>query len=268
MSRFKSKSKRSRDRVLSMTKSIEQMIVLLVETNVMKWNEIVRRWISCRKCTIQRQDWMVKQISFIAGVRSLNEQHFRNNFKFFKVPETSFDSIRTKLTMKIFKEYSNMLRYMYSIRTRRRGILNLIYQYHLGTRWCDNGPTVRHTYHTFCSEDDSLPFIAWIFSLYTSSGPHRHDLYSRWHVFLPIFNSKTLEIVWTSISKNNRRWTEASGGGDVSHLSGASGGGAVSRHSGGKRSHHVTSQREGPVHHLWCDRPEQLHLESVYRRLR
>jgi hypothetical protein len=44
--------------------------------------------------------------------------------------------------------------------------------------------------------------------------------------------------------------TEASGGGDVSHLSGASGGGAVSRHSRGKRSHHVTSQREGPVHHL------------------
>ncbi len=57
-----------------------------------------------------------------------------NDVKFFKVPEVSFDSIRTKLTMKIFDEYSNMLRWLYSIRIRRRGILNLINQYHLWTR--------------------------------------------------------------------------------------------------------------------------------------
>ena len=59
---------------------------------------------------------MVKQISFIAGARSLNEQDLRNNLKFFKVPEASFDSIRTKLVMRIFDEYSNILRCMYSIR--------------------------------------------------------------------------------------------------------------------------------------------------------
>jgi hypothetical protein len=31
----------------------------------------------------------------------VNEQDLRNNFKFFKIPEASFDSICTKLTMKI-----------------------------------------------------------------------------------------------------------------------------------------------------------------------
>ena len=62
---------------------------------------------------------MVKQISFIAGSRSLNEQDLRNNLNIFKVPETSFGSIRTKLAMKIFDEYSNILRYRNSTRIRR-----------------------------------------------------------------------------------------------------------------------------------------------------
>ena len=59
---------------------------------------------------------MVKQVSFITGAGSLNEQDLRNNLKFFKVPEVSFESIRTKLVMEIFDEYSTVLRCMYSTR--------------------------------------------------------------------------------------------------------------------------------------------------------
>jgi hypothetical protein len=66
--------------------------------------------------TLQRQGWVVKQNSFIAGARSLNEQDLRNNLTFFKVPEASFESIRMKLAMRIFDEYSNFLRCMNSIR--------------------------------------------------------------------------------------------------------------------------------------------------------
>jgi hypothetical protein len=49
--------------------------------------------------TIQHQGWMVKQVSFIAGARSLNEQDLRKNLKFFQVPEASIESIRSKLVM-------------------------------------------------------------------------------------------------------------------------------------------------------------------------
>ena len=34
-----------------------------------------------------------KQISFIAGARSQNEQDLRNNMKFLKIPEASIESI-------------------------------------------------------------------------------------------------------------------------------------------------------------------------------
>ena len=60
--------------------------------------------------TIQRQDLKDKQIRFISGVRSLNEQDLWNNLKFFKVQKTSIESIHTKLSMRIFDEYSNVLR--------------------------------------------------------------------------------------------------------------------------------------------------------------
>ena len=65
---------------------------------------------------LQYQVWKVEQISFIAGSRSLNEQDLRKNFKFFRVPETSIESIGSKLVMKIFDEYVNILRCMYSTR--------------------------------------------------------------------------------------------------------------------------------------------------------
>ena len=63
-------------------------------------------------------EWLIKPttISFIAGSRSLNEQDFRENMKFFQVPEASIDSIGSKLALRIFDEYANILRCMYSIR--------------------------------------------------------------------------------------------------------------------------------------------------------
>jgi hypothetical protein len=45
--------------------------------------------------TLQRQGWTVKQISFIAGARSLKEQGLQDNLKFFKVPEASFVPLPT-----------------------------------------------------------------------------------------------------------------------------------------------------------------------------
>ena len=66
--------------------------------------------------TLQHQGWKVEQISFIAGSRSLNEQDLRKNIKFFRVPEASIETIGSKLAMKIFDEYANILRCMYSTR--------------------------------------------------------------------------------------------------------------------------------------------------------
>ena len=69
-----------------------------------------------RNLTLQHQGWKVEQISFIAGSRSLNEQDLRKNLKFFQVPEASIEAIGSKLVMKIFDEYVNILRCMYIIR--------------------------------------------------------------------------------------------------------------------------------------------------------
>ena len=66
--------------------------------------------------TLQHQGWEVEQISFIAGSRSLNEQDLRKNLKFFQVPEASIEAIGSKLVMKIFDEYANILRCMYNTR--------------------------------------------------------------------------------------------------------------------------------------------------------
>ena len=66
--------------------------------------------------TIQHQGWKVEQIRFITGSRSLNEQDLRKNLKFFRVPEANIEAIGSKLATKIFDEYANILRCMYSVR--------------------------------------------------------------------------------------------------------------------------------------------------------
>ena len=46
----------------------------------------------------------------------MNEQDLRENLKFFKVPQARIESIYSKLTMRVFDEYTNILKYMYSTR--------------------------------------------------------------------------------------------------------------------------------------------------------
>ncbi len=70
--------------------------------------------------TMQRQGWKVEQVSFIAGTRSLNEEELKKNLAYFEVPSASVELIRAKLAMKIFDEYTNILKGMYSIRFNGR----------------------------------------------------------------------------------------------------------------------------------------------------
>ncbi len=70
--------------------------------------------------TMQRQGWKVDQVSFIKGARSLNEEELKKNLTFFEVPPGSIEPIRAKLVMKIFDEYANILKGMYSIRCNGR----------------------------------------------------------------------------------------------------------------------------------------------------
>ena len=70
--------------------------------------------------TMQRQGWKVDQVSFITGARSLNEEELKKNLTFFEVPPVSIEPIRAKLAMKIFDEYANILKGMYSIRCNGR----------------------------------------------------------------------------------------------------------------------------------------------------
>ena len=86
--------------------------------------------------TIQRQGWRVEQISFITGSRSLNEDDLRKKLKFFQVPEASIEVIGSKLALRIFDEYANILRCMYS--TRYRGGPS-------GTRSSTEGPKIPET---------------------------------------------------------------------------------------------------------------------------
>ena len=58
----------------------------------------------------------MSQRSFIAGARSLNEKDLHDNLTYFKVPQTGIESIRSKLAFKIFDEYANILKDMYSTR--------------------------------------------------------------------------------------------------------------------------------------------------------
>ena len=62
----------------------------------------------------------IKQGSFIEGARSLNEKELRKNLTFFEVPSASIEPIRANLAMKIFDEYANILKGMYSIRCNGR----------------------------------------------------------------------------------------------------------------------------------------------------
>jgi hypothetical protein len=59
---------------------------------------------------------MASQISFITGTRSVNNQDLSKNLKFFNVPEASIQSIYSKLTMRVFDVYANILKRMYSTR--------------------------------------------------------------------------------------------------------------------------------------------------------
>ncbi len=70
--------------------------------------------------TFGLQGWTVTQKSFIAGARSLNEQDLHDNLAYFKVPQAGIDSIRSKLVFKIFDEYANILKGMYSTRFNGR----------------------------------------------------------------------------------------------------------------------------------------------------
>jgi hypothetical protein len=56
----------------------------------------------------------------ITGAKSLNEQDLHDNLSYLKVPEAGIDSIRSKLALKIFDEYANILKVMYS--TRFKGV--------------------------------------------------------------------------------------------------------------------------------------------------
>jgi hypothetical protein len=58
----------------------------------------------------------VSQKSFIGGARSLNEKDLHDNLFCFKTPEVGIESIRLKLDLKIFDEYTHILEGMYSTR--------------------------------------------------------------------------------------------------------------------------------------------------------
>ena len=70
--------------------------------------------------TLGLQGWIVTQKSFIAGARSLNEKDLHDNLAYFKVPQAGIDSIRSKLALKMFDEYANILKGMYSTRFNGR----------------------------------------------------------------------------------------------------------------------------------------------------
>ena len=70
--------------------------------------------------TMQHQGWMVEQVRFFTGERSLNEEELKQNLEYFKVPSANVEPIRTKLAMKIFNENANILKVMYSIRFNGR----------------------------------------------------------------------------------------------------------------------------------------------------
>jgi hypothetical protein len=86
-------------------------------------NVVVAQYASIKSAlerTLNPQGWTVSQRSFIAGARSLNEKDLHDNLAYFKVPQVGIESIRSKLAFKIFVEYSNILKGMYSTRFNGR----------------------------------------------------------------------------------------------------------------------------------------------------
>ena len=65
---------------------------------------------------IQRpvEGWRVEQISFIKGARSVDKQDLSKNLKFFREPEASINSIYSKLGVRAFDVYANILKCMFS----------------------------------------------------------------------------------------------------------------------------------------------------------
>jgi hypothetical protein len=96
--------------------------------------------------TIQRQGWKVEQVSFIAGARSLNEEELKKNLTYFEVPPVSIEPIHTKLVMKIFDDYANILKGMYSIRCNGRS---------------DHGDTSARPSHGSSDHEDAPSCPAW-----------------------------------------------------------------------------------------------------------
>ena len=78
--------------------------------------------------TLRPQGWLVRQVSLIAGARSLNEQDLRQNLELFKIPQASIETIRSKLAMKGFertREYiKRHVQYEIQWATRRRRSLD------------------------------------------------------------------------------------------------------------------------------------------------
>jgi hypothetical protein len=64
----------------------------------------------------QSYSWKVEQVSFITGARSVDKREFNKNMRFFRVLEVSINSIYSKLTMRTFDVYANILKCMYSTR--------------------------------------------------------------------------------------------------------------------------------------------------------
>ena len=66
--------------------------------------------------TKQRNSWEIKQVRFVAGTRSVNEEHLKGNLGLFQYREGKLDSLRTKLCEKILDECANIFKCMYSCR--------------------------------------------------------------------------------------------------------------------------------------------------------
>ena len=96
--------------------------------------------------TIHRQGWKVEQVIFIAGARSLNEEELKTSLTYFEVPPVSIEPIRAKLDMKIFDEYTNILKGMYSIRCNGRS---------------DHGGTIVHPSHGRSDHGDTPARPSW-----------------------------------------------------------------------------------------------------------
>ena len=64
--------------------------------------------------------------------RSLNEKDLHDNLAYFYVPQAGIESIRSKLAFKIFDEYENILKGMYSTRFDSMGVQKIMTPM---TRW-------------------------------------------------------------------------------------------------------------------------------------